>query len=116
MVNVDLIFRLMREQGKSQKDLADAIGISQGNVTDWKKQRAKPSAKVPPKIAAYLGVTTGQLLGETPAPNATEPEQRIEAYDLMPGYGYSDLDDEDKEFVEAQMKHMVEQLLKKKKK
>jgi len=88
-------------------------GLSKSIVDNLKKGSA-PSIDKMAVLADYLNCSVDYLLGRTPAPNVTEPEQRIEAYDLMPGYGYSDLDDEDKAFVEQQQKLLVEQLLKKK--
>ncbi len=106
--------KIRKEKGVSQSDVAEILGISRQAYNHYETGRRDPSNESLNTLANYFSVSVDYLLGRTPAPNVTEPEQRIEAYDLMPGYGYSDLDDEDKEFVEAQMKHMVEQLLKKK--
>ena len=92
MIDVDLIFKLMKQQGNKQKDLAITTGASQGNVSDWKKGKAQPSAKVLPKIAAFLGVPTARLLGETDDP---APAQKIEAYDMMPGVDVTGLSESD---------------------
>lgn len=57
------ISELLDEQGKSQKDLATAVGVSTGNVSDWKSGRAKPNSDVLVRIAEYLDVTVDYLLG-----------------------------------------------------
>lgn len=93
MVNVDLIFRLLKEQGKTQKDLADAIGASTGNVTDWKRGRTKPSAQSLPKIADYLDVPISILLGEQSRP--------VQAASMKSGFDLSDLSESDIARVEA---------------
>lgn len=52
------IFDLLKKRGKSAKEFAASIGVSQGNVTDWKSGRSKPSAVQIPKIAEFFGVST----------------------------------------------------------
>lgn len=111
---IERLEKLLKEKGVSASRMCLDIGLSKDAAHIWKKRNSLPTSGNLKKIADYFGVSTSYLLGETPAPNVTEPEQRIEAYDLMPGYGYSDLDDEDKAFVEQQQKLLVEQLLKKK--
>ena len=96
MIDVDLIFKLMKQQGKTQKDLAISIGASQGNVSDWKKGKAQPSAKVLPKIAAFLGVPTARLLGETDDP---APTQNVTAAHLKGGVDISDLPEDDQQDI-----------------
>ena len=53
----------MAAKNISNKQLADAIGVSPGNVSDWKSGRSKPSAEVLARIAKFLGVSTDYLLG-----------------------------------------------------
>lgn len=54
MYNVDKIFNLLKERKLRQIDLAQAIGVSQGNVASWKNGTAKPSVDVIQKIADYF--------------------------------------------------------------
>jgi len=106
VIDVDLIFKLMKQQGKTQKDLAISIGASQGNVSDWKKGKAQPSAKVLPKIAAFLGVPTARLLGETDDLSQT---QNKAAAHLQGGVDISDLPKEDQEDIKEYIAFKREQ-------
>lgn len=65
MFILDRIFALCKEQGKSQVDLANFLGISKNNVTDWKGGRSRSYEKYLYQIAAYLGTTPEYLRGET---------------------------------------------------
>lgn len=62
---IERIFDLINERGISQKDLAQAIGVSTGNISDWKSGRAKPSIDVLNRIATYFGVTIDYLVGRS---------------------------------------------------
>lgn len=55
----------MEKRNISNKQLADAIGVSPGNVSDWKSGRSKPSAEVLVKIAKFLNVSVDYLLGNS---------------------------------------------------
>lgn len=57
------ISQLLAEQGRSQKELAVAVGVSTGNVSDWKAGRAKPSTDVVVRIADFFQVSVDYLLG-----------------------------------------------------
>ncbi len=66
---IERIIGLLNERGITQKELASAIGISTGNVSDWKIGRAKPSVDVLVKIADYFGVTVDYLVGRSEVRN-----------------------------------------------
>lgn len=51
---------LMKERGISQKILENAIGISNGSVSKWKK--STPTAKTLKKLEDYFGLDSGYLL------------------------------------------------------
>lgn len=66
---VDVILKLIKEKGISQKELTVAIGVSSGNFSDWKKKRSKPSSNILKKIAEYFNVSVDYLLtGEEKSP------------------------------------------------
>lgn len=58
------IFSLLKSQGIQQKDFAEAIGVPQQTVTDWKAGRSSSFTKRLDIISQALGTTTGELLGE----------------------------------------------------
>jgi transcriptional regulator with XRE-family HTH domain len=66
---IERIFNLINERGITQKDLAQAIGVSTGNISDWKSGRAKPSIDVLNRIANYFGVSIDYLVGRTDVRN-----------------------------------------------
>ncbi len=66
IVNTSKIFGLLAKKGATQKMLADAINVSTGNVTDWKKGKSKPSAPVILKIAKYFDVPVESLYADVP--------------------------------------------------
>lgn len=73
------IMTLLSEQGKTQKDLTDHLGITQNAFTDWKSGRIKSWNKHLPQIAEFLGVTVDCILCKTekPADDNELPENVI---------------------------------------
>ena len=62
---VDRIFQLIKENNLTAKEFANRVGVSQGNITDWKTGRAKPSVESLQKIAKYANVSTDWLVGNS---------------------------------------------------
>ena len=69
---ISRILELIQERDISQKQLADAIGVSTGNISDWKAGRAKPSIEVLCRIADYFGVTVDYLIGRSDVKNVDD--------------------------------------------
>ena len=67
MSTIDRICDLLEKQNKSQKDLADHLGIGKNRITDWKTGRIHSYTKYLPQIAEFLGVSVDHLLGN-PSP------------------------------------------------
>lgn len=72
------IFELMDAAGINQTQMAKYIGVSQGNIGDWKSGRSSPKSDALVKIADFFGVSTDYLLGRTdsmaaPARSAEDP-------------------------------------------
>jgi transcriptional regulator with XRE-family HTH domain len=59
---VDRIFGILNERQEKPKHFAESIGLSSGNVSDWKSRRSKPSSDTLAKIANYFGVSMEFLL------------------------------------------------------
>jgi transcriptional regulator with XRE-family HTH domain len=56
------IARLRKSRGlKTQKALADRVGVDPSTVWHWENGSRSPSAAQIPALAAALGVTTGRL-------------------------------------------------------
>ena len=56
------IFDLLNSAGKSQKNLADYLKISQQAVSNWKERGTDPPAKLISPIAEYFTVSVDYLL------------------------------------------------------
>ncbi len=69
---IERILELCQERGVTQKQLADAVKVSTGNVSDWKKGKAKPSLDVVARIAAFFNVSIDYLVGRTDVPNTAD--------------------------------------------
>lgn len=55
--------KCIKRKGITQKELANAIGVSEGNLSDWLNLKSQPRMNKVDKMAAYLGVTRGMLMG-----------------------------------------------------
>lgn len=65
MNTIDRIFKLLEKNHMTAKDLSIAVGLSGGNITDWKTGRSKPSISSLNKIANYFNVSVDYLIGNT---------------------------------------------------
>ncbi|MBO5257322.1 MAG: helix-turn-helix transcriptional regulator, partial [Clostridia bacterium] len=55
---------LRKERGITQDELAAALRVSFQSVSRWENGQTYPDIELIPKIAAYFGVTTDELLVE----------------------------------------------------
>ena len=86
MCKIPVLFILMEEKKVTQKALADAIGVSQGNISDWKSGRSSPSSDVLAKIAQFLNVPMDYILGN----DDNSAEDTVKAY----LFGTTNVDDD----------------------
>ncbi len=102
----DNILALCQEKGVRPGRLCDDLGLSRGLITDLKMGRKKSlSAETAQKIAAYFGISVGQLLGQESA------EQRPDVLDQIDVAFYGDfkeLDENEKEAVRDMVRLMRE--------
>lgn len=68
LYNKDKFFELLKKRNVSNKELSSAIGVSSGNVSDWKSGKSKPNIDALSKIADYLDCSVDYLLGRTNVP------------------------------------------------
>lgn len=59
---IDKIVELLNEQGYSQKDLTDYLGIKKSVFSAWKSKKSKSYNKYISQIAVFFGVTPTELL------------------------------------------------------
>lgn len=97
------IERLCAQKGIRPGRLCNDLGISRGLITDLKMGRKKSvNAETAQKIAAYFGISVGQLLGQ--AQNGDILEQADIAF-----YGdFKELNDEEKNAVRDMVRLMRE--------
>ena len=58
----DTIYRLRKENGISQSQLGEAVGVSNKAVSKWETYEANPDISLLPILAKALGITTDELL------------------------------------------------------
>lgn len=56
---------LREEAGMTQKQLAEKIGNSQRNISNWESGNSQPDLETVVRLADLFGVTTDELLGRT---------------------------------------------------
>ena len=64
-ITLSRIFRLIKENKTTAKEFSKRVGIGQGNVTDWKTGRSKPSITALRKIAKAYKVQLEWLTGDS---------------------------------------------------
>lgn len=62
------LFEMLDKLDMSQKDFAEKIGASTGNVSDWLMGRAAPTRRRWRKIAEVLNVPAEELMGTKKEP------------------------------------------------
>lgn len=74
----DRLARIRRDRGFSQADLAEKLGVTQANVSDYERGRYVPNADTIVQLAQILGVSADQLLGLKPSKtNGPRPPRRV---------------------------------------
>ena len=53
--------RRLKEMGMSQSELAERVGTSQSQVSDWVRKKSEPTVRYGAKVAEALGVTMDYL-------------------------------------------------------
>lgn len=77
MYNKDKFFELLTKRNISNKELSSAIGVSSGNVSDWKSGKSKPNIDAISNIADYLDCSVDYLLGRTDVPEVNRSVKTI---------------------------------------
>ena len=83
----DRLARISRSYGMSPSRAALAAGVSKSAVSKWKREPdSVPSGTVLSKLAAYFGISTSELLGETKTPSPKISDEDIK-FALFGGSG-----------------------------
>ena len=70
------LYRLRKEAGLSQKELAKEIGVAQASINYWEKNQRTPSVSMVTLIADYFHVSIENLLTRNERTQFEEYEQR----------------------------------------
>lgn len=111
MTTIDRIFTLLDSGEASQLTFAKTIGVSSGNVSDWKSGRSKPKIEAICKIADYFGVSTDYLLGRTDNPGMVplkEKHSDLSTKEQMLLAAYRRADDHARDMVDLALKPFVD--------
>ena len=65
MIISERVFSILKDKGISQKDFAEATGIAQSTISDWKRKKTNPAADKIMVICDVLGVSPVELLSGT---------------------------------------------------
>lgn len=117
MTKIPNLFVIMTKNGISQKQLAENIGASTGNVADWKSGRSAPSIDKLPLIADYLDVSLDYLLGRAETSKSADElnddeKELLDLYRQLPAKQHEFI----KNAIRGQLTAIDEQALEKKKK
>jgi repressor LexA len=66
----------MALNGKSRKDISEALGISYYTVTDWVKGKKYPRMDKVEMLAQYFGILKSELIEEKNSPDVEENTSR----------------------------------------
>jgi transcriptional regulator with XRE-family HTH domain len=101
----ELLKRLRSQKGVTQPQLAEAIGVSKGNVGDWETGKSKPGYQAIVALARYFDVSADYLLelNQTPDSN-TKVSTPKEEEALLSVYRKLDMRDKDELFKIAKLK------------
>ncbi|MCW5581811.1 MAG: helix-turn-helix domain-containing protein [Luteimonas sp.] len=82
------IAQLRKEQGITQVQLAETLGVSQQTITAYEVGRRRIQVSALPVIAQALGVTVEALVAEAPKPGKRGPapklQQQLERIQQLP--------------------------------
>jgi transcriptional regulator with XRE-family HTH domain len=82
------IAHLRKEQGITQVQLAESLGVSQQTITAYEVGRRRIQVSTLPVIAQALGVTVEALVAEAPTPAKRGPapklQQQLERLQALP--------------------------------
>lgn len=106
MFILNKIITLLKEQGKSQKELCEYLGIKQQAFTNWKGGNNTAYMKHLPQIAKFLDVSVDYLLEEE---NAASTSRSETLPDIL--YRFPELSDDRKKEVLAFVEFKLAQQL-----
>ena len=74
------IFELLDKLGMEQKAFAEAVGVKESTVSDWRRGKSNSYNRFLVKIAQVLGTTTADLLGEKKQSSPSKTDRLLEVF------------------------------------
>ena len=75
--------RYLRISGKTQKEVAAAVGVSGGMFCDWTKGRAYPRMDKVQRLADYFGIRKSDLVEDVNVEKESITNKEQELFDLF---------------------------------
>ena len=101
------VYKFCKRKGTNPTNATRNCGIGTSFLSDIKRGRV-PSVDKFEKLAAYLGVTTSELLGETPPVSKLDTNQFLDARTQKFVRLFESLSEDKQNFVIAAMRGMIE--------
>lgn len=79
----DMICNLRKEQGMTQKELAEKMNVTDKAVSKWERNLSCPDINSIPKLAEILGVSVDSLLKATKEEEKSEKKEINHIIDLI---------------------------------
>ena len=76
----DIMRELRHRDGRTQEDLAQALGVTSQAVSRWEKGICYPDMELIPSMANYFGVTIDELFGYDSEREKRERESQSNSY------------------------------------
>lgn len=92
---------LRREAGMTQRQVAEAIGVTYRTYQNYEAGASKPSGGVASRLAAALGVSADALLSPRDPSAPAEPDNELQALleDMQALFAGGSLREEDRKYV-----------------
>lgn len=74
------IFELLDKLGMEQKAFAEAVGVKESTVSDWRRGKSNSYNRFLVKIAQVLGTTTAELLGEKQQSSPSKTDRLLDVF------------------------------------
>lgn len=74
------IFELLDKQRMEQKAFAEAVGVKESTVSDWRRGKSNSYNRFLVQIAQVLGTTTADLLGEKQQSSPSKTDRLLEVF------------------------------------
>lgn len=81
MCKVPNLFKILEERGIKASKLSKDLGVSSGQISDWKSGRSKPNSDTMIALTKYLNVSAEFILGYTDEPNKKSAPSEESALD-----------------------------------